>query len=213
MNSSFKYMYFLSVGPSQVISLYFYCLHLATGESWLSGLIFPDLLSSLLDLPVWVYWVFPTELYYEIQVVFWKYVASDELQEKHRWISDSNMPELLPAHLMGFQRLQSNCVVQSLSFWQTLSCRFLGLDFLSLQSPCHTHKNHRSFGSAFQVRFFGVQYFLAWAGDPRSPRSPTSASELLCHANLAVNNQDLSCRVAHRPFDIVTTSGKRWNWE
>lgn len=33
MNNNFKYMYFLSVGPLQVISLYFYCLHLATGES------------------------------------------------------------------------------------------------------------------------------------------------------------------------------------
>lgn len=122
-------MYFLSVGPLQVISLYFYCLHLATGESWLSGLIFPYLLSSLLDLPVGVYWVFLTEFYDEIQIVFWKFVVSDELHQKHRWISDSDMLEFLPAHPMGFQRLQSNRVVQSLTFWQTLSCQCPGAGF------------------------------------------------------------------------------------
>lgn len=153
MSSSFKYMYFLSVGPLQVISLYFYCLYLATGESWLSGLIFPYLLSSLLDLPVWAYWVFPTELYYEIQIVFWKYVISDELQEKHRWISDSNMLEFLPVHFMGFQRLQGNRVVQNLPFWQTLSCWCPGAGFpVSLQSSPYAHLNHRGFGSALQVR-------------------------------------------------------------
>lgn len=134
-------MYFLSVGPLQVISLYFYCLHLATGESWLSGLIFPYLLSSLLDLPVGVYWVFLTEFYDEIQIVFWKFVVSDELHQKHRWISDSDMLEFLPAHPMGFQRLQSNRVVQSLTFWQTLSCQCPGAGFpVSAESLPYTHE-------------------------------------------------------------------------
>lgn len=128
MNSSFKYMYFLAVGSLRVISLYFYCLCLARGESWLSGLIFPYLhcLTFLFECIGY----FQLHFYYEIQIVFWKYVVFDELQEKHSGFLIAtclSACQLILWAAMGFKAtvLHRICHFEKLYHTSTL-----GLDFL-----------------------------------------------------------------------------------
>lgn len=147
--------------------------------------------------------------------MFWKYVVSDELQEKRRWVSDSNMLEILPAHLMGFQRLQSNRVVQNLPFWQTLSCWCPGAGFpVSLQTPCHACMNHRSFGSAFQVRsevwarfLFQLRLFIKHAVGPNTNWGSQKPQEhLLCISAALLcypDSQQPSSKLLCCPSDLL----------
>lgn len=214
MNSSLKYMYFLAVGSLQVISLYFYCVCLATGRSWLSGLIFPYLFSSLLDLPVRVYWVFPTEFLLwnpdcllEVRCFWW---TTRETQvgfwQQQAWVPASSFYGLLVAS-------KQLCFAESAILrnsvrpapWGWICCE-------PADSLPYTHEPQESWLSfaggiwsleahlPSQMTFFNLKWLLAGSRDPRSPRSTISSWVVLSHARWAVNNQAQSHCVAHQAF-------------
>lgn len=167
MNSSFKYMYFLAICSLQVISLYFYCLCLATGKSRLSGLIFPYLLSLLLDLPVSVYWVFPAafllwnpDCLLKVHCFWW---TTRETQV----VSDSNMPKFLPAHFMGYYGFKATVLCRICHFEKLGHTCAMGLDFLRV---------YRFF--AIHALMTGtLDQFCRW--DLKSLDSPSFSAEIL----------------------------------